>query len=77
MASGELCDRLFDQFRNIIKSKSYKILVHKSENIEDVLKFQSTLTDFTIDFIAFAFDGRINQIVEEVRLYFSFVYFLV
>ncbi|XP_011506362.1 PREDICTED: uncharacterized protein LOC105368907 [Ceratosolen solmsi marchali] len=64
VATGQLCDKIFEALETTSKIRKYRIAVHKCECIYDILRSKP---DLQIDFIIFAFDGRISQRVNEVE----------
>lgn len=71
VASCELCDKIYELLQKSYHNRGYKISVHKCESIADVLRYKP---DLHVDFVICAFDSRIRENVEEVRL-FCFLFF--
>ncbi|XP_058803273.1 uncharacterized protein LOC131671100 [Phymastichus coffea] len=64
VATGDLCDKVFAVIQNTIRDRNYRITIHKCESIADIIRVKP---DLHVDFVIFAFDGRINHSVNEVE----------
>ncbi|XP_014232858.1 uncharacterized protein LOC106656419 [Trichogramma pretiosum] len=64
VAPGDLCDLIYEQLRASVKERGYRITIHKSESIDDILHFKPNLQ---VDFVVFAFNGRIAHQIHEVE----------
>ena len=63
VASGQLCDRVYEVVQKATRSRAYRIIAHKCESVADIVRVRQ---DLHVDFVVFAFDGRINHLINEV-----------
>ncbi|OXU29165.1 hypothetical protein TSAR_005667 [Trichomalopsis sarcophagae] len=64
VATGQLCDKVFEVIQGSTRNRKYLIAVHKCESVSDILRSKP---DLHVDFVVFAFDGRISHHVSEVE----------
>ena len=65
MATGELCGKVSDVLLQSAKERERCIVVHRCESIVQVVRHKP---DTSVDFIIFAYDGRVTQPLSEVNL---------
>lgn len=64
MSTSDLCEKVSDGLLHSAKERDRRVVVHQCESIVQVLRFKP---DTSIDFVIFAYDGRITNILNEVE----------
>ncbi|XP_051174838.1 uncharacterized protein LOC127290376 [Leptopilina boulardi] len=67
VSTSDLCEKVSDGLLQSAKERDRRVVVHQCESIIQVLRFKP---DTSIDFIIFAYDGHVTNVLSEVSLNF-------
>ena len=60
-----MCEKVSDGLQQSSKERERRVIVHRCESIVQVIRQKP---DTSVDFIIFAFDGRVSQPLSDVSL---------